>query len=51
MHLLPEEQIQVSPLLLGARGWILQAMVNSMTCRAWLTAAEQLLATSDRDDE
>ena len=49
LHLLPEEQIQGSPLLLTARAWISQARGHLKELPSLLTAAEQLLASSDRE--
>ena len=49
LHLLPEEQIQGSPLLLAARAWISQARGHLKELPSLLTAAEQLLASSDRE--
>ncbi|TMD67178.1 MAG: hypothetical protein E6I91_07715 [Chloroflexi bacterium] len=49
LRLLPEEQIQSSPVLLVARAWILQAHGQLKDLPRVLTAAEQLLATSDSD--
>jgi len=49
MHLLPEEHIQDSPILLVARVWIIQAQGQLKDMPRWLTAAEQLLAISDSD--
>src|SRR5205807_3274348 len=46
LRLLPEQQIQSSPTLLAARGWILQAQGQLNNLPPLLTAAEQLLATS-----
>ncbi len=47
LRLLPEEQIQGSPVLLVARVWILRAQGQLKDLPSLLTAAEQLLATSD----
>ena len=49
LRLLPEEQIQGSPMLLCARVWILQARGQLNEMPPWLTAAGQLLAISDSD--
>ncbi len=49
LRLLPEEQIQGSPFLLAARAWILQAHGQMKELPHLLMAAEQLLASSDRD--
>ena len=49
LRLLPEEQIQDSPVLLFARVWILQAHGQLKDNPRWLTAAGQLLAISDSD--
>jgi LuxR family maltose regulon positive regulatory protein len=46
LRLLPEEQVQSSPLLLFARAWILQARGQLTDLPRLLTAAEQHLATS-----
>jgi LuxR family maltose regulon positive regulatory protein len=46
LHLLPEEQIQSSPVLLFARAWILQARGQLTELPRLLTAAEQLLSNS-----
>src|SRR6266496_1210777 len=43
LHLLPEEQIQSSPVLLVARAWILQAQGQLKDLPRLLTTAEQLL--------
>ena len=45
--LLPEEQIQGSPFLLVARAWISQARGQLQELPRLLTAAEQLLGTTD----
>jgi LuxR family transcriptional regulator, maltose regulon positive regulatory protein len=55
LRLLPEEQIQGSPILLFARVWILQARGQLKELPRLLTAAEQLLEASsiggrNRDD-
>src|SRR5256885_173369 len=55
LGLLPEEQIQGSPVLLVARAWILQVHGELTDLPRVLTAAERLLATtgsgaSDADD-
>ncbi len=55
LRLLPEEQIQGSPVLLFARAWILQAHGQLTDLPRLLTAAERLLGTSgssasDADD-
>ena len=55
LDLLPEEQIQGSPVLLVAKAWIVQARGQYKDLPPLLTAAEHLLATngsgaSDRDD-
>jgi LuxR family transcriptional regulator, maltose regulon positive regulatory protein len=47
LGLLPEEQIQSSPVLLVARVWILRAQGQLKDFPRLLTAAEQLLATSE----
>jgi ATP/maltotriose-dependent transcriptional regulator MalT len=47
LRLLPEEQIQSSPVLLFARAWSLQAHGQLFELPHVLTTAEQLLATSD----
>jgi LuxR family transcriptional regulator, maltose regulon positive regulatory protein len=47
LRLLPEEQIQGSPLLLFTRAWILQAHGQLAELPRLLTAAEQLLASTD----
>ena len=47
LHLLPEAQIQGSPLLLVARAWILQARGQLKDLPRLLTAAEQLLNTNE----
>jgi LuxR family transcriptional regulator, maltose regulon positive regulatory protein len=47
LRLLPEEQIQGSPVLLVARAWIVRAHGQLKDLPRLLTAAEQLLATSD----
>jgi len=49
LRLLPEEQIQGSPFLLAARAWISQARGHLKELPSLLTAAEQLLASSDRE--
>jgi LuxR family maltose regulon positive regulatory protein len=49
LRLLPEEQIQGSPFLLAARAWISQARGQLQELPRLLTAAEQLLASDDRD--
>src|SRR6266566_2787047 len=49
LHLLPEEQIQGSPLLLVARMWILQARGQLKDFPRLLVTAEQLLETSGSD--
>jgi ATP/maltotriose-dependent transcriptional regulator MalT len=49
LRLLPEEQIQGSPLLLTARAWISQARGQVKELPRLLTAAEQLLANDDRE--
>ena len=49
LGLLPEEQIQGSPLLLFARVWILQAHGQLQDFPLLLAAAERLLATSRSD--
>ena len=49
LRLLPEEQIQGSPFLLAARAWISQARGQLQELPRLLTAAEQLLASGDRD--
>ena len=49
LRLLPEEQIQGSPFLLVARAWISQARGQLQELPRLLTAAEQLLASGDRD--
>jgi LuxR family maltose regulon positive regulatory protein len=46
LRLLPEEQLQGSPLLLAAQAWILQARGQLTELPRLLTAAEQHLATS-----
>jgi LuxR family transcriptional regulator, maltose regulon positive regulatory protein len=48
LGLLSEEQIQGSPLLLVARAWLLQARGQLKGIPPLLTAAEKLLAMSDR---
>jgi LuxR family maltose regulon positive regulatory protein len=55
LHLLPEEQLQSSPLLLFARVWVLQAHGQLKDLPRLLTAAEQFLGFSgngacDADD-
>ena len=55
LHLLPEEQLQRSPLLLFAQAWILQAHGQLKDLPRLLTAAEQFLGISgnrarDADD-
>jgi len=47
LRLLPEEQIQGSPYLLTARAWISQARGQLKELPRLLTAAEQLLGTTD----
>jgi LuxR family transcriptional regulator, maltose regulon positive regulatory protein len=47
IRLLPEEQIQGSPVLLYALGWIAQARGQLADIPPLLTAAEQLLETKD----
>ncbi len=47
--LLPEDQIQSSPILLVARAWVSQARGHLQELPRLLTAAEQLLATGGRD--
>ncbi len=47
LRLLPEEQIQSSPVLLCARVWIVWARGQLTDLPPLLTAAERLLATSD----
>ena len=47
LRLLPEEQIQGSPYLLVARAWISQARGQLKELPYLLTAAEQLLGTTD----
>ena len=49
LRLLPEEQINGSPIMLVARAWILQAQGQLNEMPRWLTAAGQLLAISDSD--
>ena len=49
LRLLPEEQIQGSPFLLAARAWISQARGQLQELPRLLTAAQQLLASGDRD--
>ena len=49
LRLLPEEQIQGSPVLLVARAWIVQAQGQLNEMPRWLTAAGQLLAISDSE--
>jgi ATP/maltotriose-dependent transcriptional regulator MalT len=49
LRVLPEEQIQGSPFLLAARAWISQARGHLKELPSLLTAAEQLLASSDRE--
>jgi LuxR family maltose regulon positive regulatory protein len=49
LHLLPEEQIQGSPVLLFARAWIAQARGQLTDIPLLLTTAEQLLETNDSD--
>jgi LuxR family maltose regulon positive regulatory protein len=49
LHLLPEEQIQRSPFLLVARAWISQAHGQLQELPPLLVAAEQLVASGDRD--
>ena len=49
MHLLPEEQIQRSPYLLVARAWIMQARGHLNELPRLLSAAEQLLASGDKE--
>jgi len=49
LHLLPEQQIQGSPLLLTAKAWISQARGQLKELPRLLTAADQLLANDDRD--
>jgi len=49
LRLLPEEQIQGSPVLLVARVWILQAHGQLKDLPRLLTAAERLLATNGSD--
>jgi LuxR family transcriptional regulator, maltose regulon positive regulatory protein len=46
LRLLPEEQVQGSPLLLAAQVWVLQARGQLTELPRLLTAAEQHLATS-----
>ena len=47
LHLLPQEQIQGSPYLLAAQAWISQARGQLKELPRLLTAAEQLLGTTD----
>jgi LuxR family maltose regulon positive regulatory protein len=47
LRLLPEEQIQGSPVLLFARFWIVQARGQLKELQPLLRTAEQLLATAD----
>jgi LuxR family maltose regulon positive regulatory protein len=47
LSLLPEEQIQGSPVLMLARAWIAQARGRLIDLPPLLTAAEQLLETND----
>lgn len=49
LHLLPQEHIQSSPILLFARAWIEQAHGQVTEIPRLLAAAEQLLATSSED--
>ena len=49
LRMLPEEQIQGSPLLLASRAWTSQARGQLKELPRLLTAAEQLLASSDRE--
>ncbi len=49
LHLLPEEQIQSSPVLLVARVWILRAQGELTDLPHLLTTAEHLLVTSGSD--
>ena len=49
LRVLPEEQIQGSPFLLAAQAWISQARGHLKELPGLLTAAEQLLASSDRE--
>ncbi len=49
LRLLPEEQIQGSPLLLTARAWTAQARGQFKELHRLLSAAEQLLASGDRE--
>src|SRR5262249_3271864 len=49
LRLLPEHQIQESPLLLVARAWISQARGQLFKLPHLLTAAEQLLANGEQD--
>jgi LuxR family maltose regulon positive regulatory protein len=48
LHLLPDKQIQGSPLLLTAKAWISQARGQLKELPRLLTAADQLLANGDR---
>jgi LuxR family maltose regulon positive regulatory protein len=50
LRLLPEEQIQGSPVLLVAKVWIVQTHGQLTDFPRLLVAAEQLLATDDADD-
>ncbi len=49
LRMLPEDQIQGSPVLLAARAWISQARGHLKELPHLLTAAEQLLASDDQD--
>jgi LuxR family maltose regulon positive regulatory protein len=49
LRLLPEQQIQGSPLLLTAKAWISQARGHLKELPPLLTAADQLLANDNRD--
>jgi len=49
LRLLPQEQIQGSPVLLTAKAWISQARGHLKELPPLLTAADQLLANGDRD--
>ena len=49
LRLLPEQQLQGSPLLLTAKAWISQARGHLKDLPPLLTAADQLLANDDRD--
>jgi ATP/maltotriose-dependent transcriptional regulator MalT len=49
LRLLPEKQVQSSPILLLARAWILQSHGQMADLPSVLSAAEQLLASSDSD--